>query len=303
MPGVLRSLTSRGLRAGAVGLALAAGQPLGRVAADGPELPTDPIAESNRMTDPFHRPPVIQLMAADAPWLTPGTPAPLPAGPPAPQRLEPLPPASLPPQPPPVSMSVNWSAPGRRPVIAAPLPTSDRPMIPCEAVVAPPPPPPVVLAPPRMEPPPATPATEVLPPPRPVVAEPATPPAPAKPTLTAAPDDDFRPARTVTTCRFLDEAAPPPKPVADDDVILAIVRRGGPATGTVAEVRKAVEAACRKAVKCQTEVAGERQVRVLLTVRSLADWQRLYAHLQELPDLGEYGLLFQVRVEKEAPER
>jgi hypothetical protein len=289
MPGVLRSLAERSLWAGAVGLALA-----GPAAADGPEVPTDPIAESNRLTDPFHRPPVIQLMAADAPWLTPAArgPAPLPAA-----TTVQRPPEPLPPQPPPVSMSVNWSAPARRPMVAAPLPTSERPMIPCEPLA--PPPPPVAFAPPRMEPPSMPPAPEPLPPPR--LAPPAPPPPTSakRPVMTAAPDDDFHAPRPVTTCRFLDDVGPP-KPAADPVDIIAVIRRGGPATGSAVDVRKAVEAACRtKAVECQTEVAGERQVRVLLTVRSETDWQRLYARLQDLPDLGEYGLLFQVRVEKE----
>jgi hypothetical protein len=80
---------------------------------------------------------------------------------------------------------------------------------------------------------------------------------------------------------------------------MAVVRRGGAANGSAADIRAAVERVCRgKVVTCQTEVAGERQVRVMLTVHSAADWQRLYDRMQNLPELGEYGLLFQVRVEK-----
>lgn len=79
---------------------------------------------------------------------------------------------------------------------------------------------------------------------------------------------------------------------------MAIIRRSGAAAGTAADIRAAVERVCRgKSVACQTEVAGERQVRVLLTVHTAADWQRLYERMQNLPELGEYGLLFQVQVE------
>jgi hypothetical protein len=134
--------------------------------------------------------------------------------------------------------------------------------------------------------------TEVPPPP-PAKVEPKP-----KPTMTATPDDDFHAPKPITTCRFLDDP-PPATPAADDSVIMAVLRRGGPTAGTAADIRKAVEATCKKAVDCQTEVAGERQVRVLLTVRSVEEWQRFYARLQELADLGEYGLLFQVRIEKE----
>src|SRR5204863_3848609 len=99
----------------------------------------------------------------------------------------------------------------------------------------------------------------------------------AKPTMPAAPDDAFHAPKPVTTCRFLDAPAPP-KPAADGEVIMAVIRRAGSANAGVAGLRKTVETACRaKAVDCQTEVADERQVRVLLTVRSHADWQQLYA--------------------------
>jgi hypothetical protein len=147
-----------------------------------------------------------------------------------------------------------------------------------------------------MDSPAMPPTPEPLPPPRPVA--PQQPP--AKPTMTAAPDDAFHAPRPVTTCRFLDDPGPP-KPAGDGEVIMAVIRRvGSPGVG-VSGLRKTVETACRaKAVECQTEVADERQVRVMLTVRSKADWEHLYTRLQDLADMGEFGLLFQVRVEKDA---
>jgi hypothetical protein len=291
MPGVFRSLADRVVWAGVVGLGLAGPA----VADDGPELPAapDPIAASNRLTDPFHRPAVILLTAAEAPWLNP------PAG--EPLAAPPVPPHAVAPPPPPVQQPVTWSAPRRQPAPPPPLPTSDRPMMPCEPVAIAPPPPPLALAAPRME---APPAPEPLPPPRPLAPVEAPPPPPKaepkpKPAMTATTDDDFRAPKPITTCRFLDDP-PAAKPAADDTVMMAVLRRGGPAAGSAADIRKAVEATCKKAVECQTEVAGERQVRVMLTVRSMDDWHRFYARLQDLSDLGEYGLLFQVRVEKES---
>jgi hypothetical protein len=306
MPCVLRSLTGRGVWAGMLGLALAA--PVS--AQDGPELPPDPIAASNRMTDPFHRPAVIQLTAADAPWLPPeaSPPAPMPISPPPAPMPKGPPPASMPVAPPPppqivmppqptISMPVTWMAPARKPFIGSPLPTSDRPMIPCEPVNVPPPPL-VALAPPRMEPPAQE--TQILPSPRPLTPE-APPPAPQpkpQPTMTAAADDEWPAPKPITTCRFID-APIPARPAAEDAVIMAVIRRGGNPNGTAVDICTAVEAICRKkAVECQTEVAGERQVRVMLTVKSSADWQLLYGRLQDLPELGEYGLVFQVKVEK-----
>ncbi|HEY1379570.1 MAG TPA: hypothetical protein VGF55_22390 [Gemmataceae bacterium] len=282
MPGVLRSLAGRGVWAGVVAAALAP-----RAAAQGPELPDDPIAASNRLTALPGPPPEIRLTAAEVPWLVPSAdePPPLPA---APQALAAAP---LPPGPPPVPMAVTWSAPPHRPaglvMRPTPLPTSDRPLLPCEPI-----------APPTMTPPAAP-----LPPPKPQPpGDPhaGIPPPPAQPTMRAAADDD-PPAKPVSTCRFLDEPVQW-KPAAADDggAILAVVRRGGIATGSAGDIRAAVEKLCRsKAVECQTEVAGERQVRVLLTVSSPADWQRLYNRLQEMPELGEYGLVFQVRVKTE----
>jgi hypothetical protein len=115
--------------------------------------------------------------------------------------------------------------------------------------------------------------------------------------LTATADAD-PPPRQITTIRFLDEI-PAPKPPADDAVIMAVIRRGGEPTGTSTDIRAAVEKVCKgKAVEWQTEVADERQVRVMLTVRSAADWERLYDRMQNLSELGAYGLIFQVRVQK-----
>jgi hypothetical protein len=85
----------------------------------------------------------------------------------------------------------------------------------------------------------------------------------------------------------------------DETTLMAVIRRGGAATGNATDIRAAVERICRgKVAACQTEVAGERQVRVMLTVHTAADWQRLYERMQNLAELGEYGLLFQVRVEQ-----
>jgi hypothetical protein len=168
-------------------------------------------------------------------------------------------------------------------------------MIPCDPVNVPKPPL-VALAPPRMEPPAQGPV--MLPPPRPLTPD-AAPPAPSKPTLAAAEDDDFPAPKPITTCRFIDPPTPA-MPATEDAVIMAVIRSGGSPTGSVVDIRTAVETLCRKkAVECQTEVAGERQLRVMLTVKSSADWQRLYERLQSLPDLGEYGLVFQVKVEKQ----
>jgi hypothetical protein len=297
--------------AGVAGLALAA-----PAAAQPPE---DPIAASNRMIDPWVAP-KAPIMEAEGQWKVPSaaepagkallariksqaatqaptpTPAPTviaptqgtpptptitaatPALPPAPAMpIEPA--ASTIPDPAPVS----WSAPPRKPITNI-LPTSDRPMIPCEPVAAAPPKPPV------------DPPAERLPPPTPL--KPETPPAPPQPsTMKATPPDDDPPARTVTTIRFLDEPAAKP-PADDDNLILAIVRRGGSTTGTAADIRTAVEKTCNGKAECQTEVCGERQVRVMLTVKNQADWDKLFERMQNLPELGEYGLLFQVRVEK-----
>jgi hypothetical protein len=275
MPSMLRMLGNRGLWAGLAGLALtvpAAAQP-----AD------DPIAASNRTTDPWVAPRQLPE-PADTPWL----PTAEPRGKTLPSRVIGPPSEEAPPA------LVSWTAPVRRPITPA-VPIPDRPMMPCEPVPAdhlrtdvqrPPTPPEPPLRP--MEP---------LPPPRPMTPEdlPEPPPPPILTTV-AMPAEEPRP-RKITTVRFLDD--PPPKPAGDDAVILAMIRRGGAPTGTAADIRAAVEKACRnKVVGCQTEVAGERQVRVLLTVHSTAEWQKLYEGLQELPELGEYGLIFQVKVGK-----
>jgi hypothetical protein len=151
-----------------------------------------------------------------------------------------------------------------------------------------PPPAAVVAAPPAVPPLPVPPPPEV----------PKADPPPPKVTMTAAPDASLPAPRPLTTCRFADPAPPPP---ADDPVIFAVVRRdGGAAAGTTAGpavVQRAIEDLCRTAAReCQTEVTGERQVRVRLTVRAAADWQALYGRLQMLAELGNYGVVFQVRI-------
>lgn len=285
MPVMLRLLAGRGIWAGVAGLALAA-----PVSAQPPD---DPIAASNRLIDPWVAP-GVRLTAADAPWLVPAPePQPLP---PAPSgkamlaRITSQMPTSGPQAAAPAP--VTWSAPSRRPV-ASVLPTSTRPMIPCEPTFIAP------VAAPAMEPP--------LPPPRaltredgeqqaatPVPPVPPPPPVPSTPSVPAPEEDP--PPRTVTSIRFLDD---PPPPAVDETTLMAVIRRGGAATGNATDIRAAVERICRgKVAACQTEVAGERQVRVMLTVHTAADWQRLYERMQNLAELGEYGLLFQVRVEQ-----
>ena len=272
MPSRLRTLGNRGLWAGLTGLVLtvpAAARPS-----------DDPIAASNRLSDPWVAPRQLPE-PAQTPWLPT-------SGPPGKALLSRI--VSPPPEEAPPAV-VSWIAPVRRPLTPG-MPIPDRPMMPCEPVptepraadvACPPIPPEPPLS--RMEP---------LPPPRPMTPEDLPPP----PILTTAavPEEEPQP-RKVTTIRFLDDS--PPKPAADDAVIMAMIRRGGAPTGTAADIRAAVEKACHnKATACQTEVAGERQVRVLLTVRSTAEWQKLYERLQELPELGEYGLIFQVKIEK-----
>jgi hypothetical protein len=176
-------------------------------------------------------------------------------------------------------------------------------MMPCEpAAVAPPPVAPKMVAPPPL--PKAAHPLEALPPSPPIPeddAEPQSAGPPAPPAPPAAAEDD-PPVKPVTTIRFLDETEPPAKD--DDTVMMAVVRRGGSTTGTAADIRAAVDRVCHgKVVACQTEVAGERQVRVTLTVHTVADWQKLYERLQRLPELGEYGLLIEARTEKVIPEK
>jgi hypothetical protein len=176
----------------------------------------------------------------------------------------PAPPRAEPPAP----QAVTWTAPAKRPPTAAVLPTSDRPLVPCEP--APPPPP---APPPHRD-------------------EWATP----KAQLTATPEPMLTAPQPLPTCRFAD----PPPPARDDGpVLLAVVRRDGGAVGAAdtAVVRRAIEETCRTTARaCQTEVTGDRQVRVLLTVQTERDWQMLFERLQALAELGNHGVVFQVRV-------
>ncbi len=288
MPGGLRMLTSRGVWVAAAALASAA------PAAAQP--PADPIAASNQLDDPWMAP-SARRTAPEAPWLVPAPePKASPSDPPGKALLARIKsPATAPATqaiaPEPVTPApVTWSAPPRR-LITSALPTSTRPMIPCEPVVMAP-----VAAPPT-EPP--------LPPSRNLMrseGEPqwASPPPPPQAKLATTSPDDEPPPRAVTTIRFVDDPpAPLVPPAVADEVIMAIVRRGGAASGSAADIRAAVERLCRgKVTACQTEVAGERQVRVMLTVHSAADWEGLYERMQNLTQLGEYGLLFQVQIEK-----
>jgi hypothetical protein len=189
-------------------------------------------------------------------------PAPVlaPTGGPVPGRAS----LSVPPPPPAGPMpSIHWTAPNRRPVESA-LPVPDRPMFPCELS---PSPSPVVKAPPAAGP---------------AAVEPARPPTPSN-----------------TACRFVDDA--PAKPAAADDPTIFAAVRGATASSTgganAEALRQAVEAACgAAATDIRAEVVGLNQVRVTLTVRSQAEWQTLYAHLQSLPELGDHGILCRVRV-------
>lgn len=221
----------------------------------------DPIAESNRLTN-SSRASILESPTLEAPWLMPSASR----VPPPPHLQTPVSPAvgrTV------ISIPVTWTAPQRQSPIQNRLPTSDRPMIPCEPCEPPPPAP--VCEQPKIEIP------------TPVEVLKCTPVAPA-----------VAPVQSVSMCRFAD-LPNPKKP--EPDSIIAVVRRGGSPVGNVAEIRKAVEIACQNRVEdCQTEVAGERQVRVMMTVRTLEEWQQLYAGLQDLPELGEYGLVFQVRI-------
>src|SRR5437879_6333172 len=99
---MLRSCANRTLWAGVVGLGLtapAAAQP-----------PADPIAASNRLTDPWVAPKQIAL----------------PAEGPVTRVAHPSPEANTP---------VTWSAPTRRPITPI-LPTPERPMMACEPTAA-----------------------------------------------------------------------------------------------------------------------------------------------------------------------
>jgi hypothetical protein len=290
MPRVLRSLTGRALGAGMLGLTLAAN------AAAQP--PADPIATSNRLTERWNAPGIKQV-SEEVPWLPlPNDPKPMPSAPRGKALLErittPVPATAVTP-PPPASTSppITWSIPSHRPITSI-MPTSDRPMMPCEMAVTPPVSVPAPM-PPRCPQPPPRPLTPGEGEPQSSIPSPPAPPPSVAPTMTSTDDDP--PAKMATTVRFIDE--PALKPPVDDTILMAVIRRGGAPTGSAADIRTAVERVCRnKVVECQTEVAGERQVRVALTVHTADDWQRLYDRMQSLSELGEYGLLFEVKVEK-----
>lgn len=221
----------------------------------------DPIAESNRLTH-SSRSPMLESPTLEAPWLMPSASH----VPPPPRLQTPASPAAGRTT---ISIPVTWTSPQRQSPVQSRLPTSDRPMIPCEPC-EPPPPAPVC----------EQPNFEI---PTPVEVLKCTPVAPVA-----------APVQSVSMCRFADL---PNLKKPEPDAIIAVIRRGGSPVGSASEIRKAVETVCQdRVVDCQTEIAGERQVRVMMTVRSLADWQQLYAGLQELNELGEYGLVFQVRI-------
>jgi hypothetical protein len=261
MPALLRSY--RGFSAVVVALALtttASAQP-----AD------DPIAASNRMTDPWVAPKPV-LTPVEAPWLTPAEPKgkamltriTTPVVEPRVTETPAAPPA------------VVWSTPVRRPIESA-MPMPERPMMPCEPFVASPTPKPTTaLA--QGEPPPCTESVAL-----------------EKPVAVIQASGE-QPASRTEVIRFVDDARPA---TSDRSEVMAMIRRGGGARARVSDVRAAVEQVCHgRVLECQTEVAGEMQLRVVLTVRSTDDWEGLYERLELLPDIGEYGLLLQVHVKK-----
>ncbi len=334
MQRVQRKRVGRAAWAGAAVWALSAAA--GAPAADGVTTTTEcrfnPIAASNGLTavpappaetvpvlpppPPVHvyppqplslMPPAPAPRSVTSPAAVPGpapvtTHVPAPSAPPAGVGAPAMPiHTSLSVPPPPSPLSVTWAAPSRRTAPGSSLPTSDRPMMPCDPVAAAPPAPAPVVAPPAPAPMPPAPATwsavardKPLPPPTPV-----TPPA-AKAEL---------PAPTpISSCRFVERPKPEPakpapaKPAPAADKVFYAAIRGQWQTasgGSDAEaLRQTVEAACRAAEvpEARAEVVGEKQVRVVLTVRNQGQWQQLYDRLRAMQELGDQGVVFQVRV-------
>ncbi len=257
----------------------------GPVRADEPVW-RNPIAASNALTVPPPAAPreaksVVAVAPAEKSLALPGAatvtayapPKPVVVVPPVPRPVvmaaPPIAartPVALPPTtavmaPPP---PVVWSAPRGERFVGG-LPVSERPMVPCEPVSPPP----------ERPRPPVTTTT-------------------AK--LTAAAE----PAKPLATCRMCEPGDA--KPAVVDDTISAVVRRAGTApvrpTDPVA-LRRAVAAACHEVSgTVETQDLGDKQVKVAVSVPSAREWALLYARLQGLPELGDYGLVVQVRVGK-----
>lgn len=214
--------------------------------------------------------PVVVAPPVAPPAARPVVAAPVVAAPPAPRpAVAPLvrPPVAPPPTtavmaPPP---PVTWSAP-RSGRVESGLPPIERPMVPCE---------PANVSSPE--------------PPRPGVTTSA-----AK--LTATPEA----VKPLPTCRLCDPGDA--KPSAANDAIFAVVRRAGgaPVRPTDSdELRRAVAAACREfGGSVEIQDLGDKQIKVTVGVPSTRDWALLYARLQGLPELGDYGLVVRVTVGK-----
>jgi hypothetical protein len=287
----------------------------------------NPIAASNSLTV---APPVPVGPLAGAPELEPpsaalGAPNPGPLPPPVPLAPQPAPVPAAPPAmlrgtvtgpatvtsyappsagravvssplpPPPSPLSANWSPPARRPAPdASTLPVPERPLVPCEET-------PVAAA--KASTPSPAPETLTVPPSAaPAEAGRAAGPKPAPAPPPPAPEAAKPPAkpRPLSSCRFTDSKPSAPAK-ADENVIFAAVRGawGAPAGAGGAEaLKRAVEDVCRAASARDVlvEVVGERQVRAALTVYSPTEWQLLYARMQSLPELGDQGIVFRVRV-------
>jgi hypothetical protein len=260
MPAVLRSWTNRGVSTALVAFAV--------TAAAGAQPADDPIAASNRMTDPWVAPrPVVTRV--EAPWLVPTESK----GKILLERITSKPVDEEP--------AVNWAAPIRKPLEPT-MPVPDRPMMPCEPVF-------VAATNPHL----CGSGSQPLPPPRPMCPADVS----LAPPVEVVPASAEEPApRGVPAIRFVDETPSSPR---DDAAVMAMIRRGGARTARVSDIRSAVERVCHgTTIDCQTEVAGERQIGVVLTVRSVVEWDCLYERLQQLSDLGDYGLMVEVRVKK-----
>ncbi|MFO0807668.1 MAG: hypothetical protein U0746_03510 [Gemmataceae bacterium] len=248
----------------------------------------NPIAASNALTQSPPLPPPVPQEAKSVISVAPtqkraALPGPssvtayLPPPPPVPSAAPKAPSVALPAIPvvtPPVPAvvvprPVNWSAP-RAAVLGSALPVSERPMVPCDL---------------------NTPATPT--PAKSVTTTTAKinagPPAPAVPAV-----------KPLATCQLCAPGETRPTPPAD--VTYAVVRRdgGAPLRPTDAtRLRQAVIAACRDVGgEVETQELPDKQVKVAVAVRSPRDWSLLYARLQGLPELGDYGLAVQARIKK-----
>lgn len=202
--------------------------------------------------------------------VAPPTPRPMVAVPPMPRPV--VAPPVRPPVAPPATSAVmappppiTWSAPRSGRVESA-LPPIERPMMPCEPANVP----------------------------SPESVRPSVTTSAAK--LSAMPEA----VKPLSTCRMCEPGEA--KPAATNDVIYAVVRRtgGAPARPTDAhELRRAVAAACHEfGGSVETHDLGDKQIKVAVGVASPRDWALLYARLQGLSELGDYGLVVRVQVGK-----